>query len=228
MIRVVLWDVDGTLLDFSKAEFYAFKKCFSIFSIGECTDETVARYSKINRRYWERLERNEITKPQVLLGRFSEFFESEGIAFDRLEEFNAEYQLRLGDKCFFCDGALETLNALKGRVLQYAVTNGTYAAQSRKLTRSGLIDIFDGVFISDKVGFEKPRHEFFDFVWKEIGQYEKDEVLIVGDSLTSDMRGGKNAGILSCWYNPLLLPNRSEVQPDFEIRTLSEVLNIVL
>lgn len=228
MIRVILWDVDGTLLDFSKAEAYALKKCFSIFSIGECTDEAVARYSKINRRYWERLERNEITKPQVLLGRFSEFFESENISFDRLEEFNGEYQLRLGDKCFFCDGALETLNALKGSVLQYAVTNGTYTAQSRKLTRSGLIDIFDGVFISDKVGFEKPRAEFFDFVWKEIGKYEKGEVLIVGDSLTSDMRGGKNAGILSCWYNPLLLPNRSEVRPDFEIRTLSEVLNIVL
>ena len=74
MIKVILWDIDGTLLDFLKAEHAALQTCFSVFSLGECIDEMIARYSAINRTYWERLERGEITKAQVLVERFREFF----------------------------------------------------------------------------------------------------------------------------------------------------------
>lgn len=227
MIKTLLWDIDGTLLNFEKAENYAIKKCFEIFGLGECTDEMVARYSPINRKYWEALERGEITKPQVLRGRFDEFFKSENIIFDRIDDFNAEYQVRLGDKVFFCDNGLETVTALKEKIRQYAVTNGTFIAQSRKLTQSGLIDIFDGVFISDKIGFEKPSVEFFEAVQKEIGKFSHDEVMIIGDSLTSDMRGGNNADILCCWYNPHNAENKYSIKIDYEIKNIAEVLDII-
>lgn len=227
MIKTVLWDIDGTLLNFQKAEKYAINKCFGLFGLGECTNEMIARYSVINRGYWEKLETGELTKPQVLRGRFADFFESEGIAFDKVDEFNAEYQVRLGDEFFFCGGGLETVTALKGRVRQYAVTNGTAVAQERKLKKSGLIEIFDGVFISDCVGCEKPSREFFNFVQSETGEFKKGEVLIVGDSLTSDMRGGNNAGILCCWYNPEKKKAPADIRIDYDIENLSEVLKIV-
>ncbi len=227
MIKTLLWDVDGTLLDFSKAEEYGIRKCFEIFGLGECTDEMLLRYSKINRKYWERLERNEITKQQVLTERFVEFFKLENIDFNDIDKFNDEYQMRLGDKSFPCDNALETVMALKGKCKQYTVTNGTFVAQSRKLTQSGLIDVFDDVFISDKIGFEKPSIEFFDAVQEKIGMFKKDEVMIIGDSLTSDMKGGNNAGILCCWYNPLGFENKTDLKIDYEIKNLNEIFNII-
>lgn len=227
MIKTLLWDIDGTLLDFLKSENYGIKKCFEIFGLGECTDEMIKRYSVINRKHWEMLERGEETKQQVLAERFREFFTNEGIEFDLIDEFNVEYQMRLGDKFFFCDNAVETLNALKGKVRQYAVTNGTFLAQSRKLTRSGLIDIFDGVFISDKIGFEKPTVEFFDAVQNKIGKFAPNEVMIIGDSLSSDMQGGNNADIICCWYNPNKAESSKNIRIDYEITDISQVLEIL-
>ena len=227
MIKVILWDVDGTLLDFKKAEYVAIKKCFEIFNLGECSDEMISRYSDINRRYWEKLERKEITKQEVLVNRFVDFFESEDIATNCAEEFNKEYQLQLGETICFCDNCYEMLKDLKGQVKQYAVTNGTKIAQDRKLQKSGLIDIFDGVFISEEIGCEKPGIEFFEHVWNEIGTYEKEEIIIVGDSLTSDMQGGNNAGITCCWYNPKHLENNSNLKIDYEIDDLQKILGIL-
>ena len=227
MIKTLLWDIDGTLLDFEKSEAYGIRKCFEIFGLGECTDEMLKRYSVINRKYWGALERGELTKSQVLHDRFVEFFASEGIKFDRIDEFNDEYQLRLGDKAFFCDNAYETVTALKGKYRQYAVTNGTIIAQQRKLTQSGLINIFDDVFISDEIGFEKPDIKFFDAVQQKIGAFNQDEVLIIGDSLTSDMRGGNNANILCCWYNSHCAENKENIKIDYEIKDIAEVLEIV-
>lgn len=227
MIKVILWDVDGTLLDFKKAEYVAIKKCFEIFNLGECSDEMISRYSDINRRYWEKLERKEITKQEVLVNRFVDFFESEDIATNCAEEFNKEYQLQLGETICFCDNSFELMKSLKGRVKQYAVTNGTKLAQDRKLSKSGLIDIFDGVFISEVVGYEKPGIEFFEHVWEQIGFYEKEEVMIVGDSLTSDMQGGNNAGIVCCWYNPKGMKNETDLRIDYEIDDLNNIMEIL-
>ena len=164
-INVILWDVDGTLLDFSAAERRALEDCFRSFQMGPCTPELLARYSQINRTYWRRLERGELTKPQVLLGRFEEFFAQEGLNCRDIPAFNQEYQLRLGDTVVFRDDAGSLVARLKGRVRQYAVTNGTRVAQERKLSRSGLDRMLDGVFISEIVGTEKPGAAFFDAVF---------------------------------------------------------------
>ena len=228
MIKAILWDVDGTLLDFEKAENQAIKKCFEVFELGECTDEMIARYSVINKKYWERLERKELTKPEILVRRFEDFFASEGIVTDCAPAFNEEYQVRLGDTICFCDDSYELMNGLKGRIKQYAVTNGTKVAQDKKLNKSGLIDLFDDIFISEDVGFEKPDIRFFEHVWSKVGHYSPEEIIIVGDSLTSDMQGGNTAGIPCCWYNPKHLVNDKNVKLDYEIDNLQKILDIVV
>jgi 2-haloacid dehalogenase len=232
-LKALLWDIDGTLLNFLEAEKCAIRACFAKFAIGTCTDEMIARYSAINRRYWEALERGEITKQEVLVGRYREFFAGEGIDPQLAEAFNEEYQIRLGDTCVFCDHGDALVKALRGNVKQYAVTNGTARAQERKLKNSGLDVLFDGVFISDKIGYEKPSSGFFDAVFAVLDDtfgkdgYRKDQILIIGDSLTSDIRGGNNAGIRTCWYNPSHKENDQGVTVDFEIANLNEVTFIL-
>ena len=226
MIEAILWDVDGTLLDFLAAEKAAIRAVFESMGLGYCTDEQIARYSVINKKYWKRMEDGEITKAEVLSGRFEEFFAGEGIVAD-VDEFNVRYQTALGDTVVFFDEGDSLLREFRGRVKQYAVTNGTRRAQRRKLANSGLDQIFDGVFISDEVGHEKPTVEFFAHVFREIGDVSRDRVLIVGDSLSSDIRGGKNAGIRTCWYNPSRAQAPEEMRPDYEISNLAEVRYIL-
>lgn len=227
MIKVILWDIDGTLLNFKEAEKYAIRKCFSNFGLGECSDEMLARYSKINDKYWKMLERGEITKREVLHNRFEEFFMNEKIVFDEIDAFNKDYQIRLGDTIFFNDNSYELVKELKNHVKQYAVTNGTYTAQKRKLERSGLDKLFDDVFISEHIGIDKPNKRFFEYVWEKIGMYDKDEIMIVGDSLTSDMQGGVNAGIRCCWYNPYGVENKSGLELEFEVQNLWQIKEMI-
>ncbi len=226
-IKAVLWDIDGTLLDFQVAERHAIRACFSKLQLGECTDEMLQDYVEINVGYWRRLERGELTKPQVLVGRFEEFFGKYGIDPAAAQAFNEEYQVRLGDTICFCKNALETVRALHGQVRQYAVTNGTKTAQERKLTESGLDKLLEGVFISEMIGIEKPMKAFFDKVFQEIGAYKPEEMMIVGDSLTSDIKGGNNAGIVTCWYNPGGEKRPEGLRIDYEIKDIKEILEIV-
>ncbi|MBQ2705097.1 MAG: YjjG family noncanonical pyrimidine nucleotidase [Clostridia bacterium] len=227
MIKVILWDIDGTVLDFIAAEKEAIRSTLAHFDLGEVTDEDIKDYSAINKSYWKRLETGELTKPQILKGRFVDFFKLKGIKFEDFDALNAEYQVRLGDTICFFDDSFNIIKALKGKVKQYAVTNGTKVAQDRKLTKSGLIDLFDGVFISEEVGAEKPSQIFFDKVFDTIGQYEKEEVLIVGDSLSSDMLGGNNAGILCCWYDRGIDQPPHNLKIDYRIGDLHKVLDII-
>lgn len=227
MINTILWDVDGTLLDFIAAEKAAIKTLFKEFNLGECSDEMIRRYSEINKSYWQRLERGEITKPEVLVGRFKEFFKSEDIDTSVAEEFNARYQLRLGDTIVYHDDSLEIIKSLRGRIRQYVVSNGTVEAQSKKLRLSGLGELMDGIFLSEHIGVEKPNIEFFDKVLEEIKPADRSSILIVGDSLTSDIQGGNNAGIVTCWYNPLGDKAPDKYRIDYEISDLHQIYEII-
>lgn len=226
-IKVILWDIDGTLLNFAEAEKAAIRTCFGMFGLGECTDEMLADYSEINRNYWKRLERGEISKKEVLEGRFREFFAKYNLDVSAAEKFNTQYQVSLGDTVVFYPNGLEVVQALKGKIPQYAVTNGTKIAQDKKLKNSDLIHILDGVFISEMVGVEKPGVGFFEKVFETIGEYDKSEVMIIGDSLTSDIQGGNNVGIVTCWFNPGGKKEETDLRIDYEIRNLDEVLKIV-
>ena len=227
MIKEILWDIDGTLLDFLAAEKVAIRACFARHGLGECTDEMLERYSKINRGYWEKLERGEMSKAEILVNRFRDFFALEGIDTHCEEEFNSDYQLALGDTICFRDNGYELVKKLQGSYLQYVVTNGTFVAQEKKLKKSGIGELMKDAFISDHIGYEKPSIEFFEHVFEKIGHYEKNEILIVGDSLTSDMKGGNNAGILCCWYNPNHMENTMDISVDYEIDHLWQLEEIL-
>lgn len=226
MIKTVLWDIDGTLLDFLKSEDYGIRACLAEIGFYGCDDAMLARYSRINRLHWEAMERGELTKQQVLLGRFRRFFQEEGIACPDVEAFNASYQRKLGEHFFENERSLELCRRLRARVKQYAVTNGTVEAQRNKLRYSGLGELMDGVFISDEIGAEKPSKAFFDAVFAQIGRPEPGEAMIVGDSLTSDMRGGNRAGLICCWYNPGRKANDAGVRIDYEIQSIWQVEDI--
>lgn len=223
MITTILWDVDGTLLNFLAAEKAAIRSLFEKYHLGVCSDEMLKRYSSINKNYWEMLERGEIEKKALLVGRFRDFFEKEGIDSSLAAEFNEKYQLRLGDTIVYCDDSLEIVKSLRGKVKQYVVSNGTVIAQTKKLRLSGLGELMDGIFLSEELGVEKPSVRFFDQVFAKIGPVDRSEVMIVGDSLTGDIRGGNNAGILTCWYNPEGTAAKEAVRIDHEIRDLHEV-----
>ncbi|MGN0532261.1 MAG: YjjG family noncanonical pyrimidine nucleotidase [Eubacterium sp.] len=225
MIKYLLWDVDGTLLDFLTAERHSLKKAFVRFGLGECTDEKCRQYSAINIKYWQRLERGEVTKEQVLIGRFEEFLALNGITHVSPREFCQMYEDGLSDVITYIDDSLELLQQLSYDYKQYIVTNGALNVQTKKLAKSGFADVVDDVFISDKIGYEKPSREFFDYVINSIGNPDPTEVLIIGDSLTSDMAGGVNYGIHTCWYNPKTLPKPDTI--DYNITNLWDIKEIL-
>ena len=226
-IKYILWDIDRTLIDFNKAEELALKECFKNYEIGDFTDELLEEYKQINDKYWKMLERRKISKKEVLEGRFNEFFSNHNIDLSIVPKFNLDYQMAMGDIAVFIDNGEETVKALKGRYKQYAASNGTALAQHKKLTKSGLDNLLDGIFISEEVGYDKPSKDFFNFVFEKVGSNNKEEYLIIGDSLTSDILGGVNAGIKTCWFNPEYKENDKGLKIDYEIHNLSEILDIL-
>ncbi len=228
MYTTILWDVDGTIMNFIAAEKEAIKACFLALGMGSCDDAAVERYSKINVKYWEALERGEYTKPQILVKRFEEFFETEGLDPSLAVAFNDEYQVRLGDTVVFNDNAYELISFFKENGLrQYILTNGTKVAQDKKLSASHLLDLIDGVFISEIVGAEKPSVEHFNYVFSNIEEKDKSKLLMVGDSLTSDIQGANNANIPCCWYNPDGLTLCKPLRIDHIISNLNELKDII-
>lgn len=225
--KYLLWDIDGTILDFESAEKAAIKTLFERFNLGECSDEMIERYSKINRKYWQMLERGEMSKEKILVERFVEFFSKEGMDAGISDSFNREYQLALGDTIVFCDDAMDIIKEQKKKFEIVLVTNGTAVAQKKKLEKSGLQDIVNHIFISEIVGYEKPDINFFKKVISEVGINDLSDVLIIGDSLTSDIQGGYNAGIDTCWYNPKGIKNESSLSPTYIIQNLHDLDSIV-
>lgn len=229
---ILLWDIDGTLMDFKKAEAMALSQSLCDVDVRP-TEELIEAYSKINLSYWKRLERGEITKEQVLIGRFEEFLERFSIDADP-SEFLESYEDNLGHAWFIQDDSLELCKNLKDLgVAQYVVTNGWLQVQKTKLRESGFDQVMDGSFISDEFGVPKPKKEFFEACFERIfGTDTPDEaqlasVLIIGDSLTSDMQGGINAGIDRCWYRHPGESNTENIPVTYEIENLSEIYKIL-
>lgn len=221
--KYLLFDVDGTVLSFEAAEKAALTKVWQEFFACGLTDEDIRQYSVINSAYWLKLENGEISKPALLVARFEDFFARMGQPAEKAEAFNARYQSELGETIVFCDDSISLLKKLRGECVIAAVSNGTQEAQRKKLSKSGLDRVFDYIFISDEMGVEKPNKGFFDIVFEKMGIKDPGEVLIIGDSLTSDIRGGINAGIDTCHYNPAGKAGAPGITPVYTIKNLWEI-----
>ncbi len=229
---ILLWDVDGTLMDFKRAEARALSQ--SLEEVGVTpTEKLLTEYSRINLSYWKRLETGELTKEEVLLGRFVEFFDKMGIEADA-EPFLMRYEGHLGHTWFIQDDSLELCKKLQAEgVRQYVVTNGWVDVQKTKLHESGFDEIMDGSFISDEFGVPKPKKEFFEACFEQIfgmktpSAEELSRILIIGDSLTSDMKGGINAGIDRCWYRQPGEVNTENISLTYEIEDLWQIWGIL-
>ena len=223
---VLLWDVDGTLLDFEYSQRYSIQKCIEEIGVSP-TEEMIQRYAIINDGWWKRLELGLITKAELLVGRFIDLFSEYGIVCPDVELFRQHYQQYLGSVFAYVENSLEICQMLQGKCRQFVVTNGVTATQMNKLKLSGFYDILENIFISEQIGAPKPQRAFFDKVLETIPEVNKNRILIVGDSLSSDMRGGNNAGIDTCWYSPHNEINTTEVVTTFDIKCLKEVIKIV-
>lgn len=234
----VLWDLDGTLLDFIYAQRQAITRCLE--SIGrEATEEIIQRYAAINDSYWKRFELGEVTKEQLLIGRFVSLFEAYQITDADVSAFQRAYQENLGNVYRYLDDSFELCCNLRGKVKQYIITNGTTTVQENKLKLSGLWELMDGIFISEQIGVPKPQKGFFEHCLSAMAEngedVDRDRLLIVGDSLTSDIKGGVLSGIPTCWYRPddifrtdeTTRENYERYRPDYEISRLSQIYEIL-
>ena len=222
MIKYVLFDVDDTLLDFGKAEAAAIRKTFERIGI-PVTDELIRRYSEINAQQWSRFEKGEITREKLLTERFDILFSELGLSDIPSEMAQASYEYLLGIGHYFIDGAEELLEALKDKYELYIVSNGNASVQDRRLKSAGIIPYFKDIFISERVGFNKPSAEFFEACFERIPGFEKDKAVIVGDRLSSDILGGINAGVRTCWFNPRGDAPDPDIPADYEIKHLGEL-----
>ena len=207
----ILFDADGTLLDFLRSEHEALCGALSRFGIVP-TEEQVRTYSQINDGLWKRLERGEIEKPRLFVHRFELFCEHYGFEVDPVALSEAYFE-ELAQKGYFLDGAEALCERLLGKLRMVIVTNGNLVVQKTRYKKCELSRFMQGHFISDEIGYEKPDVRFFEAVEKALPNLCRKRTIIVGDSLTSDILGGINFGIDTCWYNP----KRKEAPKDMPI-----------
>ncbi len=225
MIHNILFDLDDTLLDFGLAERIAIAKTLEQFGI-EPHPERLARYSALNLAQWKLLEQGQLLRDEVKTRRFQLLFEELGAACSPLEAARCYEQL-LGVGHYFIEGAEALLEALHQDYRLYLVTNGTATVQERRIESAKLAPFFSGVFISERLGFNKPDTRFFDCCFSKIPDFKRHETLIVGDSLSSDIKGGRDAGIRTVWFNLHRAEASGNVVPDYEIQRLSDLVDLL-
>lgn len=185
---ILLTDIDNTLLDFIAGSHAALRETLEAHGI-PFTQERLHQYLTINASLWEAYERGDIPKEAIYLTRFRRLFEALGVEADPASV-NRRYMEGLRSNIFFMPHCMEFLDAVRGKVKLYAVTNGDTLTQEVRLKNSGIGAYFDGVFISEQMGCKKPEKAFFDQVFAAIGPVDQKSCLLLGDSLTSDMQGG--------------------------------------
>ena len=222
--KVLFLDLDNTILDFNKAEENAIKRVLKKYDL-PCDKEACEVYSRINRSFWERFEKKEIKREEIFEGRFKTLLS----CFNEERNTKAiadDYCRFLSEGYFTVDGAIDILSYLKNRGYYLcATTNGAASTQYSRIENSGTKPFFDEIFVSEETGFQKPERQYFDFVLKNIPEKDRSQVLIIGDSQSSDILGGINSGIDTCWFNPDGL--KPKYKSKFEIKALEELRNIL-
>ena len=216
----LLLDADETLLDFPAAEKAAIKMVCDKFGIG-FNEEIRATFSYINNALWKQLEKGLITRNLIRTRRFEQFAEHFGIKADS-NEMAVYYVECLSTFGILLPGADEVCKKLGQKHNLYIITNGIGTVQAERLKRSGLLPYFSGVFVSEDIGSQKPNREFFDHVLANIPEKDKSKICVVGDSMSSDILGGINAGLDTCFFNPW---GREEIyKPTYTANSFEELL----
>ena len=221
MIEYLFLDLDDTILDFAQAERVAAAKTLAAFGV-EPTAEIVARYSYHSERHWRRLERGELTRAQLRVGRFAALMAELGMDLDP-ETVSGAYTRNLAVGHWFLPGAAEAVERLSKKYRLFLASNGSAEVQKGRMTSANLYRFFEQCFVSEEMGANKPAKAFFDGAFARIPGFDPARAMMVGDSLSSDIQGGKNAGIATCWVNPGHKPRRAEIVPDYEIRSITEL-----
>ena len=223
----VLLDADNTLLNFDAAENKALAETLVNYGI-EPDAETVNTYRTINEELWRQLEKGQIRREKLFAERFIRFLKAIDAAGDGAE-MNRYYleQLSTHPDLMSAD-VLDVLRELSEVATLAIVSNGAQKVQTRRLAESGVMNFMEDVFISEKMGCEKPSARIFDLALRALGVENREHVLMVGDSLTGDIQGGINAGLDTCWFNPNHAENPGKVVPTYEIGDLKELYPLVM
>lgn len=222
---IILLDADETLFDFDQSEYNALKHCFKSRSL-EFSDEIYNGYHNINKKLWKDFEKGKIEKPKLVTERFRILLSDLGYSIDPAE-FNLSYGEALSRQNILFPGALRLCRRLAQNARLYIVTNGIKATQLRRFSESPLPPYIEDVFVSEEIGSQKPSRQYFDAVFSRIPDFDQSRAIIVGDSLSSDIKGGMNAGIASCWYNPNFLPNMTDVVPTYTAQNYDDIEKII-
>ena len=224
--EILLFDADNTVLDFDKSEEQALGRAFA--ETGLQFNQTVLEvYRKNNIYQWQLFEQGKLAKSQVLINRFVETFKELNLTLDKVELVSNLYEEYLKLGFFVVPHAVEVLEQLQHTHKLYIVSNGVAEIQNSRMKGSGLEKYFLARFVSEEVGYPKPQKEYFDYCFAHINSFDKSKTLIIGDSLTSDIQGGVNAGIDTCWFNPWGNVNKLKLTPNYELTDLRQIINIV-
>ncbi len=220
MIKFLFLDIDDTILNFGATERVSISRLLEDLGVTP-TEEIIHRYHVINLEHWKRLERGEITRDQIN-NRFDVLFSELGMTVCT-SECERLYRQYLSEGCDFLPGAREAVDVLRQKYRLFAASNGTASVQAGRLQRTGLDQIFEQIFVSEEIGANKPSPEFFRRAFERVGDFDPGKAVMVGDSLTSDILGGINAGISTVWINPGNKKSREDIRPDFEIKSLAQL-----
>ena len=223
--KVILLDVENTLIDFDLDQRRAYFGAMKEININ-CTDEMYNDYSEINRRLWHKFDASEIKLSDLFIKRHMIFFEKYNLNVDA-NKFEEILSLEFQKTGTLIKGIKEILDILKKDYKLIIITNGKKEQQYKRLENVCLLDYFFKIFISEEIGYSKPDIRFFDVVLESIPDIKKQEILIVGDSISSDILGGINVGIDTCWYNAKRKVKRLNINPTYEISDMDSLLDII-
>lgn len=230
-MKVILFDIDNTLLSFDQFVIETMKIGFEEFGIGVYRDEMYEVFQQVNSGLWHKIENGELTLEQLKKQRWNAVFSALGKSADG-EAFERYFRERLFESAIPVAGAIELLEALHGKYTLCVASNGPYLQQVNRLKRAGMLPYFSDLFISEEIGSSKPSEHFFNTCMERLRtrlqqSIQPSEVMIVGDSLSSDMAGGVRAGMKTCFYNPEKKPMTAELHLDYQVASLTEIQNIL-
>ncbi|MFJ5771792.1 YjjG family noncanonical pyrimidine nucleotidase [Psychrobacillus sp. NPDC093180] len=222
---VLLFDLDDTLFDFGMTEKNALHNLFMEYGLPNGVKDYLPSYKAISKVLWDDLEQGRTTLANIKVERFKQLFLEQALDIDA-EVFGHKYIESLGKEVHMIEGVEEMLSNLAG--CRFAVlTNGFTIAQHARIGGSSLKDLFEIIITSEEAGYQKPQPEIFEYILDKLKVTDKSRVLMIGDSLSSDIQGGNNFGIDTCWFNPHVKKNTTAIHPTFEIQTWDQLVEIV-